>query len=171
MTVLRAPLFRYLLVWMAGGALVGWVIGAIWWSLLTPTAPSTPKEIIIPFGTAAAISRGEIPQGIPSELSLSSAGKLLVANHDSAEHLIAGTLVLPGDTVVVTPSKKNGQVECTFHPGGAIDVTLTKRPSISVTFVPAFMLGAPFGIAFGVATWVGRRLGMDDEGEPVPGPA
>ncbi len=170
MTVLRAPLFRYLLVWMAGGALVGWVIGAFWWSLLTPSAPATPREIIIPQGAAAAIARGEVPPGIPSALSLSSAGKLLVANHDTAEHLIAGTLVLPGDTVLVTPSKKNGQVECTFHPGGAIEVTLTERPPITVTFVPAFMLGAPFGIAFGVATWVGRKLSMDDE-DPVPPPA
>ena len=152
---------------MAGGALVGWVIGAFWWSLLTPTAPSTPKEIVIPLGTAAAIERGEVPPGIPSALSLSSGGKLLVANHDTAEHLIAGTLVLPGDTVLVTPSKKNGQVECTFHPGGAIAVTLTKRPPITVTFVPAFMLGAPFGIAFGVATWVGRKLSMDEEGQPA----
>jgi len=69
--------------------------------------------------------------------------------------------------VLVTPAKKNGQVECTFHPGGAIEVTLTARPPITVTFVPAFMLGAPFGLAFGVATWVGRKLSMDDEG-PYP---
>lgn len=171
MTILRAPLVRYLLVWMAGGTLVGWLVGALWWAMLTPTAPSTPKEIIIPAGAAAAIARGEVPAGIPSALSLSSSGKLLIANHDTAEHLIAGMLVLPGDTVLVTPSEKSGQVECSFHPGGAIDVTLTRRPPITVTFIPAFMLGAPFGIAFGVATWVGRKLSMDDEGEPAPGAA
>lgn len=170
MTMLRAPLFRYLLVWVAGGALVGWLIGALWWAMLTPRAPSAPEEITIPPGAAAAIARGELPPGIPSQLSLSSAGKLLVANLDSSEHLIAGTLVLPGDTVLVTPSEKSGQVACTFHPGGAIAVSLTKRPPITVTFIPAFLLGSPFGLAFGVATWVGRKLSMDD-GEPAPGSA
>jgi hypothetical protein len=163
MNYLRAPLFRYLLVWMAGGALVGWLVAFLWWTMLTPTAPSEPREITIPLGAAAAIARGEVPQGIPSSLSLSSSGKLLVANHDSSEHLIAGTLVLPGDTVLVTPSNKNGEVQCTFHPGGAIEVSLTKRPPLYVTFLPAFMLGAPFGLAFGVATYVGKRLGMEDE--------
>lgn len=150
---------------MAGGALVGWLVGALWWAMLTPNAPSTPREIVIPEGAAAAIARGEVPPGIPSSLSLSSAGKLLVVNHDTAEHLIAGTLVLPGDTAMVTPAEKNGQVDCSFHPGGAIDVVLTERPPITVTFVPAFMLGAPFGIAFGVATWVGRKLSMDEDGQ------
>lgn len=171
MTVLRAPLFRYLLAWMAGGTVVGWIVGVIWWAMLTPTAPSTPRTINIPPGAAAAIARGEVPPGIPSVLSLNSAGKLLVSNHDTAEHLIAGTLVLPGDTVLVTPEEKSGTVACSFHPGGAIGISLQERPPITVTFVPAFMLGAPFGIAFGVATWVARKLGVDDEPAPGPGPA
>ena len=81
-------------------------------SFVTSDGDSLTPQITIPQGAAAAIARGEVPPGIPSALSLSSAGKLLVANHDTAEHLIAGTLVLPGDTVLVTPSKKNGQVEC-----------------------------------------------------------
>ncbi len=163
MTVIRSPLVRYLVAWTMGGAVAGWFVAFAWWLMLTPSAPSTPRVVDIPLGAAAAIARGEVPPGIPSALSLSSAGKLLVANHDSAEHLIAGTLVLPGDTVLVTPTEKNGQVDCSFHPGGAISVTLTERPPVTVTFIPAFLLGAPFGIAFGVATWVGRKLAMDEE--------
>lgn len=163
MSQLGTPLTRYLLVWVAGGALVGWLVALLWWSMLTPTAPSQPRPITIPLGTAAAIARGELPQGIPSSLALSSGGKLLVANQDSSEHLIAGTLVLPGDTVLVTPANKSGQVDCTFHPGGAIEVSLTDRPPLYVTIVPAFLLGAPFGLAFGVATYVGRKLGVEDD--------
>lgn len=131
--------------------------------MLSPSPPSKPLTVTIPAGAAAAIARGEAVPGIPSTLELSSAGQLFVTNHDSREHLIAGTLVLPGDTVVVEPTEKNGQVDCSFHPGGAIDVSLASRPPLYVTILPAFLLGAPFGLAFGAATFVTRRLSMDDD--------
>lgn len=163
MRAVRSPLARSLVVWVAAGAMVGWLVGFAWWLMLSPSPPSQPLTITIPRGAGEAIARGELVPGIPSTLELSSAGQLIVTNHDSREHLIAGTLVLPGDTALITPTNKNGQVDCSFHPAGAIDVSIDSRPPLYVTIFPAFLLGAPFGLAFGVANFVARRLSMEDD--------
>lgn len=154
---------KHWLVWLGGGVAVAWVVAVFWWWLLEPTTADEVKELVIPEGTAAAIADGRTTTGIPSDFSLGRSGEVLIINQDVAEHYIGGALIRPGATLLLKPQDKEGEVLCTFHPTGSIGFTLDERPSILVTIIPALLLGVPFGLAFGGATYIAQRLGMHED--------
>ncbi|PFG73677.1 hypothetical protein [Tepidiforma thermophila] len=166
--VLASPITRQLLLWTLGGFLVGWLVSVLWWAMLEPTTARAPDEIVIPPGASELIAQGRRVPGIPSVIRGGRTGIVRITNNDAVEHYLAGTLIRPGATAEVRPAEKGGEIACSFHTGGVIGYQLDRRPPITVTFIPAAALGVPFGIAFGVAAIVARRLG----GEPAePSPA
>ncbi len=165
-----SPAVRHWALWIVGGFLVAWLVGLFWWAMLEPAnANRGPLEITIPPGAAEDLAAGRPVPELPSRLDLGRSGQLYVVNNDSAPHFIGGVFIWPGTSATYEPVDKQGQVDCSFHPGGQISFTLTERPSIFVTIIPALMLGVPFGIAFGGAVFVAKRLGLDDEPASAPG--
>ncbi|MBE0610027.1 MAG: hypothetical protein IH609_11630 [Dehalococcoidia bacterium] len=161
-----SPAARHWILWAAGGIAIGWLVSVFWWSLLEPAGKDDLRELVIPPGTAALIADGKPVPGIPANLDLGRTRELTITNNDEAEHYIGGALIRPGTTVTIEPVEKDGEVACSFHSAGAIAFTLSERPSIFVTIIPAMMLGLPFGLAFGLSVFVGQRIGMHDESEP-----
>ena len=160
-----SPAVRHWLAWAAGGIAVAWIVGVFWWWLLEPAGKDAAKEIVIPAGTAAAIAAGRDAPGIPDSFDLDRAREVRIINNDTSEHYIGGTLIRPGADVVIIPEEKEGAVTCSFHSAGAINFTLSERPSLLVTIIPAILLGLPFGLAFGGSVFVAQRLRMHDEAE------
>ena len=167
MRLLTGSAARQLLLWTLGGFVVGWLVSVFWWALLEPTTAEAPDEIVIPPGASELIAEGRRVPGIPSVIRGGRTGIVRITNNDAVEHYLAGALIRPGATAEVHPADKDGQIACTFHVGGVIGYQLDRRPPITVTVIPAALLGVPFGIAFGVAAIVARRLG-DEPAEPSP---
>ncbi|GIW18041.1 MAG: hypothetical protein WHT63_09755 [Tepidiforma sp.] len=167
MRQLARPWVRQLLLWTLGGFVVGWLVSLLWWSMLVPNTPDPVEEITIPPGAADLVARGFRVPGVPSVIRAGESGTVRIINNDTAEHFLAGNLIRPGTIADIRPGPAEGQIACSFHPGGVIGYQLDARPPITVTFIPAAILGVPFGIAFGVAAIVARRLG-DEPAEPSP---
>lgn len=158
-----SPAARHWILWVGGGFLVAWLVGIFWWSLLEPAGVGGPLEITIPEGAAAELAAGRPVPELPAQLDLGRAGEVYVMNLDVSPHYIGGVFIWPGTSATFKPVDKRGEVECSFHPGGQIQFTLDERPSIFVTVIPALLLGVPFGIAFGGAVFVARRLSTEEE--------
>ncbi len=161
MALLTSPAARHLLLWMLGGFAVGWLVSVLWWAMLQPTGNDAPAEIVIPPGAADLIAAGQRVPGVPSVIRAGRSGTVRVINNDAVEHYLAGNLIRPGAVAEIRPARTEGQIACTFHSAGAVGYQLDERPPITVTVIPAAALGVPFGVAFGVATIVARRLGDD----------
>lgn len=167
-----SPAARHWILWAAGGIAVGWLVSLFWWWLLEPAGKDDLRALVIPPGAAALIAEGKPVPGIPADLGLGRTRELTITNDDEAEHYVGGALIRPGTTITIEPVQKDGEVACTFHSSGAIAFTLSERPSIFVTLIPAILLGLPFGLSFGLAVFVGQRLSMHDDSEPhLQGPA
>jgi len=117
----------------------------------TEVLPPGVEEMVIPEGTADAIERGVPFAFVPERYTFPPGGKLRVVNRDNVEHRIAGTLIPPGATadVVATAS---GQLECTVHPAGHLDITLDGRPP----WAAMGGLTAMLSLGTAVAAWVIR---------------
>lgn len=161
MHLLTSSAARHLLLWMFGGFVVGWLVSVLWWAMLEPAGNDAPVEIVIPPGAAERIAAGQRVPGVPSVIRAGRSGTVRITNNDSVEHYLAGNLIRPGAVADIRPARTEGQIACTFHSAGVVGYQLDERPPITVTFIPAAALGVPFGIAFGVATIVARRLGDD----------
>lgn len=161
-----SPAARHWILWAFGGIAIGWLVSVFWWFLLEPVGKDAIRELIIPEGTAALIAEGKPAPGIPANLDLGRTRELTIINNDVAEHYIGGALIRPGTTATFEPTQKEGEVACSFHSGGSIAFSLTERPPLTVTIIPAILLGLPFGLAFGLAVFVGKRISTHDDAEP-----
>jgi hypothetical protein len=92
-------------------------------------------------------------------MELTSGQRLYVVNLDSAEHLIGGTLIRPGSSVVIEPAVLSAdEVACTVHPSGAIKVALKNRPQAAISAMVGSLLGAPFGLFGGLVATMAVRV-------------
>lgn len=154
---------RFWGAWIGGGLAIAWSLTFIWWLLLEPiNRENRTVELVIPRGTAVAVAEGRVAPFIPERLVLGPNLSLRVRNEDEVAHRIAGKDLPPGSTALV---KADGgdQFSCTIHPAGSVGYSIDSRPSILATVFPSIVLGLPFGVIFGSAALVARRLRMDGD--------
>jgi hypothetical protein len=143
--------------WLAAGGLAGGFVALLWWMSVVPLrGEAPPRQLAIPNGTNAAIERGEEPPGVPRQIELGAGQRLYVVNLDSAEHLIAGTLIRPGTSVVIEPAVLSGdEVACTVHPSGGIAVAIEDSPRAPGAIFRGSLIGAPLGLLAGLIATLG----------------
>ncbi len=117
--------------WLAMGLALAAVINAGWWVVLANPLDSAPSgdEVTIPDGTAAAIQAGTPFLFAPERLALRPGGRMRVVNEDSVAHTVGATSIPPGATGDVVASE-SGELSCTIHPEGHIEITLGSRPPL-----------------------------------------
>jgi hypothetical protein len=149
---------------LAFASAIGWILGIIWWGVLSPDArQAVVDELIIPPGTAAAIERGTGIAFVPGQVSLSPGSRLLVINNDSVQHTIGEYVIPPGATAELSFDEESETFACTIHPSGFLGVNLRERPHFATTLVPAAFIGIPSGLTIGAGIWIGRRLKVEEE--------
>ncbi len=155
--------------WLGAGYALGLALSMIWWALLEPSAAGNRvAELIIPRGTADAVSRGEPAPFIPNSLSLGRNRELRLRNDDLVAHKVGGSTVSPGGVVVIKAAAGSKDLVCTVHPAGYVGLRLDSRPGFDTVLLQAALLGLPLGLVAAGSVLVGRRLSMDDE---IPDPA
>ncbi|MCC6381521.1 MAG: hypothetical protein IT304_03385 [Dehalococcoidia bacterium] len=158
---------RFWGAWIGGGLAVAWALTFIWWLLLEPiNRENRTVELVIPRGTAVAVAEGRVAPLVPERLVLGPNLALRVRNEDDVAHRIAGKELPAGATALVKADGGN-QFSCTIHPAGSVGYSIDSRPNILATVLPSVVLGLPFGIIFGAAALVARRLRMDGD-DDVP---
>lgn len=139
------------------------VMSVIWWSLLDP-AENGIEEIVVPPGTAERIQAGQPVDFLPATVQLSGSRQLRVINRDDVAHSVAGQRVFPGETVTITAEGADGELICSFHPGGALAFTVDGRGGLFETVaIPTLLLGLPVGLLTAIAVGVARKIGVEDE--------
>jgi hypothetical protein len=144
---------------VAAGLIGGLAFNFIWWALLSPDArASAVEEVTIPAGTAAAIERGDAFPFLPQAYGLRDGGTLLVRNEDSAPHRVGTEVIPPGQSANIT-ALAEGQLVCTVHPAGYLDIDLRERPAPTAMILPSLLLGLPLGLLAAATTWIiGRAI-------------
>lgn len=171
----RWSLFRFWGGWIGAGIALAFVLNLVWWALLSPSAQAegSTQAYNIPLGTAEAMASGAEFPFIPNSLGIPPGGKLVIRNLDTVEHQVGAWTIPPGGSAEISAATTGGgELVCTVHPAGYLGIRLEKRPSITSTFLPTLLLGAPLGIVTAIATWVGSRIHVPDEEDyPAPGEA
>lgn len=141
---------KYWAGWVAAGFVLAALLNGGWWLVLANPLETDPvEEVVIPDGTAAAIASGEPFLFAPDSISVPAGGALRVVNRDSVAHIVGTTSIPSGATADVVASE-SGELFCTIHPKGHIDVELGGTPP--VPGMVALTLGAC--LASVVAGWV-----------------
>jgi hypothetical protein len=162
-------------LWMrslGAGVILAWVLSLAWWAVLEPaSAEDGAEELVIPRGTAAAVAAGQPAPLIPNSLELGRDRTLLVRNEDDAPHQFGTWTIPPGGTAEISANTEDGQLSCTVHADGIIDVTVDDRPPFLTTVWSALGVGIPIGLVFGFAAMMGARLRAAGDGhEPATTP-
>ena len=118
-------------MWAGPGAAIGIAFCALWWMLLANDLVPTDhvEALVIPNGTADAIARGIPFAFVPDRFSLAPGGRLRVENRDSVTHRI-GEAEIPAGATADIEASESGQLVCTIHPAGHLDIALTSRPPV-----------------------------------------
>ncbi|GAB4329213.1 MAG: hypothetical protein Kow0010_13410 [Dehalococcoidia bacterium] len=150
--------------WVLLGMAFFATMSLIWWSLLDPGNTDRVEEIVVPPGTAERIRTGQPVDFLPATVELSGSRQLRVINRDDVAHSVAGQRVFPGETVTITAEGADGELICSFHPGGALAFSVEGRGSLIETVtVPTLILGLPVGLLLAVAIGVAKKIGTEDE--------
>lgn len=158
----HAAAVRFWAGWLAAGFAFGLVLSTVWWAVLEPAqANNEVTELVIPRGTAGAVSRGEPAPFIPNSLSLGRNRELRVRNADVTDHKVGGTSVPPGGVAVIKAAANSKDLVCTVHPAGYLDVQISRRPGFTSLLLQAALVGLPIGLATALAVLAGRKLSMD----------
>jgi len=162
----NTKLARHWLGWLAIGMAAGWALAMLWWLLLEPVqARAHESTLVIPAGTAAAVAAGQPAPFIPNSLELGRNKELMVVNRDSEPHQVGSWTIPPGGRATIRSTDEEGQFSCTIHPGGVLGFSVDERPPLTTTAWAALLLGGPVGLVFGLATYVGGKLRLEQEQE------
>jgi hypothetical protein len=148
-------------LWLfAGLALAGGVSAASWFALNdAPARGPAPVELTIPAGTHERIRSGAALSPIPNTLELVQGDTLIVRNADSVQHRIGPFTIPPGGVASIPLTRASWQsFVCSFHPAGVIGLNVKARSNPWAILWPTFLLGVPFGVAFGALATVMRRI-------------
>ncbi len=137
--------------WTVAGIALGLAINAAWWlAVAHPFAGKRLDELVIPAGTAAAIATGSSFVFAPNDIVLRSGETLRVVNRDSVAHTVGSTAIPPGASASVEGGS-DGELTCTIHPSGHLEITLGERPPLLA------MVAVVVGMTVGAVT-AGRVL-------------
>ena len=161
-----APL-RLAAACLIGGLLVGAGLSFGSWFTLQRVIEEAPSdyELVIPAGTAALVAQGAAPPTIPSSIRIERGGSLVVRNFDGVTHQIGEQAIAPGEArqvplpVEATAGRdRSGTFVCSFHPGSAIELSLTRAPAATANLIPTFAIGLPLALVGFVVLRVTSRL-------------
>ncbi len=142
--------------WLGAGAVLGLVFCAVWWALVANEFVSSDhvEELVIPAGTADAIASGRPFVFVADRFAVAPGSRLRVVNHDSAPHSVGDAFIPAGATADIEAGE-SGQLVCTVHPAGRLDITVVSRPPLGGMAVLVLLLS----LATGTVGWVLRTSG------------
>jgi hypothetical protein len=105
-------------------------------------------ELVIPFGTAEMVSRGEAVASIPEEMVFMVGDTLLVKNEDSVSHQLGPVWIPANASASLSMDNANRYVEsCSFQPSQYLGLDV-RTPITLSTRLQALVVAGPATITF-----------------------
>jgi hypothetical protein len=118
MAKIRNSIAARLILAMLIGLLFGVVVSEVSYLFSSnhTTRPPQEVDIVIPVGTAARLSSGQVVQNIPSTLQFVEGDTLVVKNEDTVSHQLGPVWVPPGTSGVLNlDSPSEYSYSCSFE--------------------------------------------------------
>jgi len=138
---------RRAVIAMVLGLAIGFGLSEISFQLLKETNRSAQTvELVIPDGTADAVSQGKTPPSLPSGMSFVVGDVLEVENRDSADHQL-GPLWIPAGTTasLALTEEENYIFTCTFSPSNYFGLDVKEPVTFWTRLGGLFFAGVPMG--------------------------
>jgi len=108
-------------------------------------------ELIIPAGTAEKVASGEMPPGIPEDMTFVVGDTFIVVNQDEVDHQLGPLWIPPGTSASLNlDTEENYILECSFQSTSVfgLDVRQSVTPGTRLTGI--LFAGFPLGALFAV---------------------
>ncbi len=146
----KAVLLRILLA-VAVGLVFGGVLSELGFHFQGNTSSRTPQTflLVIPPGTAAAVSRGE--SVVPPDMAVVVGDTLVVRNQDSVSHTLGPLFIPAGASASLTLNQVgNLSYTCSFQPTRYFGLDVQGALTLGTRLEGMVVAGVPFGILLGL---------------------
>lgn len=148
-----------MLISVACGWTAGLGLALAWTFIVTPLVEQGKStDLVIPAGTAAAVSAGKPANFIPTQLLLGTNGKIHVVNNDVVNHIVAGKTVRAHSSTTIKTGGDISHLTCSLSPSGEIGVGFTRPPGPLDIFLMSTVVGLPIGALFGLIIVIAKKL-------------
>lgn len=147
---------------LAFGLLFGFVISEASFLLLRETnRPPEVVTIVIPPGTAAAVSRGVAPPSIPDEMTFVVGDTLKVENNDTTDHQLGPLWIPAGSTAQMSlDDNQNFIFACSFQPSNVFGLDVREPVTLWTKIGGVVFAGLPMGAIvalYSIIAWPIKR--------------
>jgi len=143
----RLRIIRRIILSLLFGLVFGFVISEASYLLLRETnRPPEVVTIVIPPGTAAAVSRGVSPPSIPDEMTFVVGDTLEVVNNDSTDHQLGPLWIPAGSTASMSlDDDQNFIFACSFQPSNSFGLDVREPVTFWTRVGGVVFAGMPMG--------------------------
>lgn len=147
----RSEIFKRLLICVLAGLSLGAVLSEAAFYFLDSgeTRPPAVIELVIPPGTAAAVSAGRAVASLPTSLTFVLGDTLLVKNEDTVVHTLGPVLIPPGTSgTMELDSPEYSAVSCSFQPSKYLGLAMASALTGTTRLVGILEAGVPMSFLF-----------------------
>jgi hypothetical protein len=152
MTKIRNSLAARLIAAMLAGLLFGVLVSEVSYSFSNHTTrPPQQVDVVIPAGTAAKLSSGQVVQNIPATMQFVEGDTLVVKNQDSVSHTLGPVWVPPGASGVLNlQTASEYSYSCSFESSNTLGINVQPALTIWLRLQGYLNVGLPTGIMLAV---------------------
>jgi hypothetical protein len=153
MAKIRNSIAARLILAMLIGLLFGVVVSEVSYLFSSnhTTRPPQEVDIVIPVGTAARLSSGQVVQNIPSTLQFVEGDTLVVKNEDTVSHQLGPVWVPPGTSGVLNlDSPSEYSYSCSFESSSTLGINVQPALTLWLRLQGYLNVGLPTGIMLAV---------------------
>ncbi len=158
----KKEIFRRVAIAMLIGLLVGAVVNEVSFAFLREVErPPADIELVIPFGTAELVARGEQPPSLPEEMVFVVGDTLTVQNQDNVDHQLGPLWVPAGSSASLElDQEENFIYKCSFQPDQVFGLDVRMPLTIWTRLQGILMSGIPLGILlalYAIVAWPAKK--------------
>ena len=111
----------------------------------------TRVELVIPVGTAASIEKGDMPPGIPEDMTFVVGDTFVVINQDEVDHQLGPLWIPPGTSASLNlDTEENYALECSFQTTKIFGLDVQEPVTLGTRLTGILFSGLPLGALFSV---------------------
>ncbi len=104
-----------------------------------------------PLGTAASIKSGDVPPGIPEDMTFVVGDTFVVVNQDEVDHQLGPLWIPPGTSASLNlDTEQNYAYECSFQSTKIFGLDVREPVTFGTRLTGIFFSGLPLGALFSV---------------------
>jgi len=149
---MKSPMIKRIVIAIILGVVLAGITSELAYQVLKRENREAQRvELIIPAGTAEKVASGEMPPGIPEDMTFVVGDTFIVVNQDEVDHQLGPLWIPPGTSASLNlDTEENYILECSFQSTSVfgLDVRQSVTPGTRLTGI--LFAGFPLGALFAV---------------------